>query len=157
MEVFLAIVGVVLILVAVVGCFLPVLPGPPIAYVALLLAQVGPNVPFTMTFMIVMAAIVAVVTLLDYMIPVLGAKQWGGSRYGIIGAMIGVLLGFFILPPLGFLIFPFLGALVGELMQGAKSDKALKSALGTLAGLLFGSILKFSVTLIIGYYFFTNL
>jgi len=157
MEVFLAIVGVVLILIAIVGCFLPVLPGPPIAYVALLLAQVGPNVPFTMKFMIIMAAIVAVVTLLDYMIPALGAKQWGGSRYGIIGAMIGVLLGFLILPPFGFLIFPFLGALVGELLQGTKSDKALKSALGTLVGLLFGSILKFSVTLIIGYYFFTNL
>lgn len=157
MEIALAILGIVLICIAFVGCFVPVLPGPPIAYAVLLIAQLGPNAPFSLQFMIIMAVIVGCITIIDYMIPAFGAKKWGGSRYGIIGAILGVLLGIFILPPFGFIIFPFVGAIAGELLNGTKSDRALRAALGTLVGLLFGSLLKFSVTLIIAYYFFTNL
>lgn len=157
MEIALAIFGIFLLCIAFVGCFVPALPGPPIAYAALLLAQLGPETPFSFQFMIIMALIVGGITIIDYMIPAFGAKKWGGSRFGIIGAVLGVLLGIFILPPFGFIIFPFAGAMAGEILTGARSDKAFKAAIGTLIGLLLGSLLKFSLTLIIAYYFFTNL
>jgi uncharacterized protein YqgC (DUF456 family) len=157
METFLAIIAIILIIAGLIGCFIPVLPGPPLAYMALLLAQLGPKVPFSFRFMLIVGLVVIVVTILDYMIPALGAKKWGGSRYGVIGALVGVLVSFFIFPPFGILLFPLLGAILGEYLKGSGSDKALKAGLGTVVGLLFGTMLKFSVTLIIAYYFFTNL
>ena len=109
MEVVFIIIGVLCIIIGLIGCFVPVLPGPPIAYISLLLLQIGPEVPFSFKFMLIMAGIIAVVTLLDYVIPALGAKKWGGSKNGIIGAMVGVVVGVFVFPPFGFVIFPFLG------------------------------------------------
>ncbi len=157
MEVVLAIIGIIMLILGLIGCFLPVLPGPPLAYVSLLLLQLGPEKPFTMKFMLITAAIVVVVTLLDYVVPAWGTKKWGGSRYGIFGAVIGVIIGLFVFPPFGFLIFPLLGAMIGEILNGAKTDKAFKSAFGTLIGLILGTVLKLSVTLYISFYFFANL
>lgn len=107
--------------------------------------------------MLIMAGVVAAITILDYMIPALGAKKWGGSKYGIIGALAGVVMGFFIFPPFGFVVFPLLGAFVGEVLNGADSNQAFKAAFGTFVGLLLGTMLKFSLTLVIAYYFFSNL
>ena len=157
MEIFLAIIGVVLIFIGIVGCFVPVIPGPPLAYLALLLLQIGPEVPFSTKFMIILGVVVAAVTVLDYVVPALGAKKWGGSKYGIYGSFAGVFMGIFFWPPFGFLVFPFLGALIGEMIYGAETKLAMKSAAGTFFGLLFGTMLKLSVTLVIAYYFFTNL
>jgi uncharacterized protein YqgC (DUF456 family) len=157
MEIFYMIIGILFIILGLIGCFIPVLPGPPLAYISLLLLQLGPAVPFTFNFMMVMGIIVAIITAIDYFIPALGAKKWGGSRYGIIGALLGVVVGLFIFPPLGFVIFPFIGAIMGEIINGANTNKALKAAFGTLIGLIFGTMLKFSVSLIIAYYFFSNL
>lgn len=157
MEILLIILGVLFILIGIIGCFIPVLPGPPLAYVSLLLLQIGPEVPFDLKFILIMAAIVAAITILDYIIPALGAKKWGGSKYGIIGALTGVVMGFFIFPPFGFIVLPLLGAMVGEILNGADSNQAFKAAVGTFVGLLFGTMLKFSLTIIIAYYFFSNL
>lgn len=157
MEIFLAILGVVFVIVGIVGCFVPAIPGPPLAYVALLLLQVGPVVPFSMKFMVIMALVVAAISILDYFIPAFGAKKWGGSRYGIIGAMAGVVVGIFVFPPFGFIVFPLLGAFVGEVLNGANSNKAFKAAFGTFAGLLLGTLMKFSITIVIAFYFFSNL
>lgn len=157
MEILLIILGVLLIAIGLIGCFVPVLPGPPLAYVSLLLLQIGPEVPLSMKFMLIMAGVVAAITILDYMIPALGAKRWGGSKYGIIGALAGVVMGFFIFPPFGFVVFPLLGAFVGEVLNGADSNQAFKAAFGTFVGLLLGTMLKFSLTLVIAYYFFSNL
>ncbi len=151
------IIGILFIILGLIGCFIPVLPGPPLAYISLLLLQLGPVVPFTFNFMMVMGIIVAIITAIDYLIPALGTKKWGGSRYGIIGALLGVVVGLFIFPPLGFVIFPFIGAMMGEIINGTNTNKALKAAFGTLIGLIFGTMLKFSMSLIIAYYFFSNL
>lgn len=157
MEVLLIVIGILLILLGIIGCFVPLLPGPPLAYISLLLLQIGPEIPFSFKFMLIMGSVVAMVALLDYLVPALGAKKWGGSKYGIIGALFGVVIGIFILPPFGFLVFPLLGAFVGEVLNGAGSNRAFKAAFGTLMGLLFGTMLKFSTTVIITYYFFSNL
>lgn len=157
MDVLLIGFGIILILIGVVGCFIPVLPGPPVAYVSILLLQASSKSPYSLKFILILGGIVVVVTLVDYLVPSLGAKKWGGSKYGMIGAMIGVVMGLFFIPPFGFLIFPLLGALVGELIYGAETKTAFKSAFGTLAGLLFGTVLKLSLTGVIAYYFFSEL
>jgi uncharacterized protein YqgC (DUF456 family) len=157
MEIALAVVGIFILLLGVIGCFVPVLPGPPLAYISLVLLQLGPEIPFSLNFMLITGAIVVAVTLLDYIVPALGTKKWGGSRFGMLGALIGIVLGLFVFPPFGFLIFPLLGAMAGEILNGADTNKALKSAFGTLIGLVFGTVMKLSVTVYIAFYFFRNL
>jgi uncharacterized protein len=157
MELAFAIIGVFILILGFIGCFLPVLPGPPLAYISLLLLQIGPEKPFSTKFLLITVFIVVLVTVLDYVVPAIGAKRWGGSRYGMVGAFAGVIVGLFVFPPIGFLIFPLLGAIVGELIKGADMRIAFKSAIGTFAGLLFGTIIKLSVTVYIAFYFFTNL
>ena len=149
--------GILVIILGIIGCFVPVLPGPPLAYVALILLQFGEVSPFTSKFLIIMGIVVVAVTMLDYMIPALGAKKWGGSKYGITGAMIGVVIGLFVLPPLGFVIFPIVGPTLGEMLVGVTFKNALKAGFGALVGLVLGTMHKFSITVIIAYYFFTNL
>ena len=157
MEIIIDIVAVMILILGIIGCFVPAIPGPPLAYGALWLQQIGPERPFSLKFLLIVGLVVLVVSILDYAIPAFGAKKWGGSKYGMIGAFIGVFVGLFVFPPFGFLVFPLVGAFLGEFWNGAKSDQAIKAAFGTLVGLLFGTLIKFSVTVVIAYYLFTNL
>src|SRR5210317_88200 len=99
MEIALAVVGIFILLLGIIGCFVPVLPGPPLAYISLLLLQLGPEKPFSFNFLLITGAIVVIVTLLDYIVPALGTKKWGGSRYGMFGALVGIVMGLFVFPP----------------------------------------------------------
>ena len=151
------ILGVLFLVGGFIGCFLPVIPGPPLAYVSLLFLQLTGHHPFTINFLVIWGFVIALVTLIDYFIPPLATKKFGGSRYGVIGSMAGIVLGVFILPPWGILIFPFIGAYIGELLHGSEYNTAKKAAFGSFIGLISGIVLKVSVTGFIGYYFFTNL
>jgi len=148
--------GVVLILLGIAGCFLPVLPGPPLSFLAVLLLQLKSNPPFSTTFLITWGIIAGVITLLDYVIPVYGTKRFGGSRHGVAGSMIGLLLGIFFFPPFGIIIGPLIGALLGELYAGQKGKNAMRSAMGSFVGFLFGTFLKLIVSVVLTFYFFIN-
>jgi uncharacterized protein YqgC (DUF456 family) len=92
---------------------------------------------------------------LDYFIPIIGAKKFGGTKSGIIGATVGLIAGLIFLGPLGIFLGTFLGALVGELIHDPDDKRtAVKAATGTLIGFLTGVFLKFSITVLFGYYFF---
>ena len=148
--------GVILILLGIAGCFLPVLPGPPLSYLAVLLLQLKSDPPFSVTFLITWGILAGAITLLDYVIPVYGTKRFGGSRYGIMGSITGLLLGIFFFPPFGIIIGPLIGALLGELYAGQKAKNAMRSAMGSFAGFLFGTFLKLIVSLMLTFYFFVN-
>lgn len=137
----------------IIGCFLPVLPGPPLAYGALLLLHLTSLYDFTPRFLVIFAVLTVIVTLLDYIIPVIGAKQFNASKYGIWGSVIGLVFGIFILPPFGMIFGPVAGALAGELIAGKKSEDALKAAFGAFVGFLAGTGLKLILCLVMTYYF----
>ena len=139
-----------------VGSFLPMLPGPSLSYVGLLLLQFTGSAPFTLSFLVVWAIIVVAVMLLDNIIPAYGTKKFGGSAYGVWGTVIGLVAGMFF-PPIGIVMGPLLGAFVGELVGGQSSDRALKSAFGSFVGLLSNILLKAIASGLMGYYFFINL
>ncbi len=90
----------------------------------------------------------AVITVLDYVIPSVGTKKLGGSKYGVWGSTIGIIVGLFF-GPLGIILGPAVGAFIGELIYQKQADVALKAALGSFVGFLAGTILKFGVTIII--------
>jgi len=97
------------------------------------------------------------VTALDYIIPPYATKKFGGSRRGVIGSSIGIVVGIFLFPPLGIIVFPFVGALIGEFMTGKDQKAAFRSATGAFVGFVSGTMLKLAVTVTIGYYFFVSI
>lgn len=153
MDVLLVVLGGILILLGVIGCFLPVLPGPPLGFAGILLLHFSSQTQFSVTFLVVMGVVVLIVTALDYLVPMMGAKKFGGSRMGIIGCVVGLILGIFFFPPIGIIIGPFLGAIAGELINGDDLNKAVKSGLGSFIGYLFGTGVKLAVSLVMAYFY----
>ena len=144
MDILLIIVGAVCLVVGLLGCILPMLPGPPLSYVGILLLHFTSKVDFSPTMLLVWLAGVVVVQLLDYFIPLMGTKYFGGSMWGERGCLVGTIAGLFFMP-WGIIVGPFLGALVGELLGGRGAGKALKSGIGSLIGFLAGTVLKCAV------------
>jgi len=155
-DLILTIIGLVLLIVGIAGCFLPVIPGPPLAWSSLLILQLHKEPPFDTEFLLIWAAIVVAVTLLDYYVPVWGTKKFGGTKYGVWGSAIGVVFGIFFFPPIGIILGPFVGALIGEFIAGKDFTQALRSAWGSFIGFVAGTIMKLVVSLIMGYYFVVN-
>jgi uncharacterized protein YqgC (DUF456 family) len=151
MEIALLILGIIALLVGLAGAVLP-LPGPPLSFVGLLLIQKSNFADFSTPLLVSLGIVTLVVAVLDYYIPIWGTKRFGGTKYGSIGATIGLLGGFFIIPALGIFIGTFLGALVGELLGGASTQLALRSAFGSFVGFLGGIVMKVLLCLfMIGY------
>jgi uncharacterized protein YqgC (DUF456 family) len=157
MNILILIICAICIITSVIGCFLPVLPGLPLLLIPLVLlkfTEYGANISWTWFF--IFFTVVAVETILEYVFQAWGAKKFGASRAGIIGAFAGTFAGLFFLP-LGIIICPFLGAFAGELITGASVRKSLKAACGTFMGFLLGFGLRFAVCVWIIVYIFVSL
>lgn len=152
MDVFLLVLGSLLMLLGLAGCVLPFLPGPPLCYVALLIQQLQTEAPYTTRFLVIWAVVTVVVTLLDYVIPIYGTKKYGGTKYGMWGCVIGLIAGLW-LGPVGIIVGPFAGAFVGELVANASSEQALRAALGSFMGFVMGTLLKLVVCFVMLWYF----
>jgi uncharacterized protein YqgC (DUF456 family) len=146
----------ILMVAGIIGCILPVLPGPPLSYTGLLLLQLSSKHPFTAQFLILYAILTVLVTVLDFVIPVYCTKRFKGSKYGVIGCAVGLILGVFFFPPLGIIIGPVIGAFIGELLMNKASDKAIKSAIGSFLGFLGSTSIKLILTLTMAYHFVMN-
>ena len=147
MDILLLLLGTFFIILGIIGAFIPILPGPITSWVGLLLIHFTNAISFNWTFILSTLVIAVVVYILDYIIPALGTKKFGGSKYGIIGTTVGLLVGLIFLGPLGIIIGPFIGAFIGELIHdNENSNRALKAAFGSLIGFLFSTGLKFIVS-----------
>lgn len=128
----------------IIGSFLPVLPGPLCSWAGLLLLYFTDAVPMNFYVLGVTFVITIIITILDYVIPAKGTKRFGGSKYGIWGTNIGLVIGIFAPIPFGVVIGPFLGALAGELLYNADDHKrALKAATGSFIGFLASTFIQF--------------
>ena len=150
MDILLITLGAICILVGIIGSFIPVIPGPPLSWLGLLLLYNTEEVPFDPWFIVVTGAIALLATLLDYYLPVVGTKKYGGSKRGVWGAIIGLFVAVFfpILGPFGILIWPFLGAFLGELSQQKSQKNALRAAWGSFLGFLAGTLIKLGISLV---------
>jgi hypothetical protein len=145
MDMFLLIIGLLLCIIGLIGSFVPIIPGPITSWLGLLILHLTSIIDLNYTFLVGTFTIAISVFILDMIIPLIGLKKLGGTKKGIIGATIGLLLGFF-MGPIGILSGPFIGALSGELTNNLGFTKALKAAIGTLIGFLAGIAMKFSVS-----------
>lgn len=147
MDIALVIIGFLFCLLGILGSFLPVLPGPFTSWIGLLILHFTDAIPQNWMFLGVTLAISIVVWILDYIVPALGTKRFGGTKYGMIGSSIGLIIGIIFMGPLGIIIGPFVGAFLGELIKdSSESSKALKAAFGSFIGFLAGTFLKFIVS-----------
>ena len=84
----------------------------------------------------------AIIILLDYILPGYFSKVFGGSKAGITGATVGVLVGLFF-GPWGIIAGPFVGAVIGELLHQKQTlGKALVVGLGSLLSFFVGTGFK---------------
>lgn len=149
MEYILLLVGLVCMITGIIGSFLPVLPGPPISWLGILLLYLSPNMTINYWVLGITFIVAVGIAVLDYIIPAKGTKRFGGSSYGIWGTNIGLIVGLLTPIPFGFLIGPFLGALIGELLFDKKDhNRALKAATGSLVGFLASTFMKFVITVV---------
>lgn len=158
----LVILGIALIIIALIGSVLPALPGVPFAGLAVFIIHfaLAPEERFswyTLSFVVFISIVISAV---DYLLPIWGTKKYGGSKEGIKGSTIGLIIGAFLsfftagIGILALFFGPFIGAYIGE-RYFAKVDKeiALKSAWGSLVGFLAGTLAKVVVVIILAIIF----
>lgn len=149
MDILLLVLGLACMFIGILGSFLPVLPGISLCWLGLLMLYLTNAVATNYWILGITFLITVVVSILDYVIPAKGTKRFGGSKAGIWGTNIGLIVGIFIPIPFGFIIGPFVGAFVGELLYNNKDhQRAFKAAAGSFIGFLASSFIKFIVCLI---------
>jgi len=154
LEVVLIAIGLILALAGMIGCILPVIPGPLLSFSALLLLSWTKKWQiFSPSFLIIMGALTTILMVFDYIAPALGAKKFGASKSGLWGSVIGMIIGIFFIPPWGLMLGAFVGALVGELAAGKPGRKALRAGWGILIGNVFGVGIKLAFTAVILFYY----
>lgn len=146
--------AVILLILGVVGSLLPVLPGPPLSWLGLLLLKFTPSVIQKLSWTIVVAIglFTFLVFVLDNLLPVWSTRKMGGSRLVVWGAGIGFVVGLWF-GPLGIIFGPFAGALIAGLISGSHIKAALKHASGAFIGFFTGIVLKFINLGVIVYWF----
>lgn len=157
MDILLIVLGAICLLLGLIGCVAPVLPGVPLSYLGLLLLHFTNRVQFSWQFLVVWGVVVVVIQILDYFIPAWGTKKFGGTKYGVWGSTIGLFVGLF-MGPLGIVVGPFIGAVLGELIyfnrhpqttlseteqnKNSNFNRALRAGFGSFIGLLTGTLIK---------------
>ena len=141
MDIALLVIAFVFILIGFIGCIVPGLPGTPIAYAGLWIAQATDRVDFSWQFLLIWGMVVVIISVLDYLVPAWGTKHYGGTKWGVWGSTLGVFVGLFF-GAIGVILGPLVGAIIGELLAGKELQAALKAGWGSFVGILFGTILK---------------
>ncbi len=145
MDLILFGVGAVLMILGILGSFLPVLPGVPLSWVGLLLLYLAPSVPINYWVLGIAFILAAIIYALQLVIPAMGTKKYGGSKAGMWGATIGLVIGIFVPIPLGIIIGAFAGAFIGEIINKSDSKSALRAAYGSFIGLLASTFMEMVV------------
>lgn len=154
MTIALIVLGLLTALMGLAGCILPIIPGPPVSFLALIILSLAKNwQPFGPAFLMIMGGLAVLVTILDYVVPVVGAKKYGASRLGVWCSIIGMLIGVFLFPPFGVFIGGFVGAMVGELLAGKEGRQSLRAAWGAFVGNLVNVGLKLAYCGVIIFYY----
>lgn len=150
-------IGSIMIILGFIGCFLPVLPGPPLSYAGLVVGHFTRWGGFETSVLIWLGIAALAATILDYILPIWTTKKFGGSNRGVIGATLGLIVGAVFFSPFGIIIGPFIGAFLGELSVPENRDRALKSAFGSFMGFVLGTGLKLATAGAIAYFFIVGI
>ena len=152
-EIILISLGLLIAVVGLMGCIIPAIPGPPLNFLSLLLLELAVDDAFPAEFYFLWGGITIPVTVLDYVLPIMGAKVYKASSFGIWGSIIGMLIGILFFPPFGMILGLFIGAVLGELIAGKKEWEALKIGSVTFFVSMLMIFIKLAVSGIMTFYF----
>ena len=153
--ILMATVGAVMMLAGAVGCFVPAIPGPVIAYAALLLLYAF-GCPPPMSVLVAGAVVLVIVEVIDYVLPSVCARKFKCSGWGVFGCFVGTIVGLFFLP-FGILLGPFLGTVAGELIAGKNVPASLRGGFGALLGFVICLGLKLASVGLYTWWYFSSL
>lgn len=161
MEYLIYFFAVICIIVGIIGDIVPGLPGVPISYAAMLLLHFFTDIVYSSNTLVIYGVICVIITVLDYFVPIWGTKKFGGTKAGVRGSTIGLVVSIIVLPLLGIVIGPFgiigilagpfFGAYIGEKMGGVEDNLAWRSAFGSFVGFVAGTLLKVVYSIVIGF------
>lgn len=161
MTVFLWILISVLFLVSLIGVIIPVIPDAILIWVAFLIYQFGIAAPghgLGWVFWVSMSVLTAFIFLADILSNIYFVKKYGGDKWSAGAAVVGIILGFFLLSPvvgpLSIILGPFLTVLLLEVLRSREKGQALRIAFGTLLGFLGSGFVKIGIQLIMIIWFF---
>ena len=153
-----AIICSILLLVGLIGVFAPVLPGIPLAWLGLFIYAIGTGFErISIITIVIFSVLTVLIMLIDFLAPMLGAKKYKASKYGILGAFLGLIVGVIIFGFWGIILGPFIGAFIFELIAKRQMKVAFKSAVGTLVGFIVGALIKVIFILIMSGFFIASL
>ena len=153
MDILLITISVLLLLIGILGSIFPILPGPPIVFCGLLLIQFSSKQPFSIELLIIFGVLSALSAVIDNVLPIYATKKFNGSKKGVWGSGIGLIIGLFFFPPLGIIIGPMIGAFVGEIIDGKSANNAVRPAFGSFIGFLSSIFLRLALSIVMAYYF----
>lgn len=147
METALIVLAAVLAIVGLVGSVVPVLPGASLNYAALLILHFFvPGADFGALTLIVLGLFTGLAVLLDYVLPMVGARMYGVSKAGLWGSFIGMVVGLVFFSFIGLIVGMFLGAVAGEKISGKDVSGSFKSGGAVFMGSVLAFFLKFSLS-----------
>ena len=156
-TVLLAVLCSVLMLVGLIGVFAPILPGIPLAWLGLFIYAIGTGFErISVLTVIVFFILMVIIMVIDFLAPMVGAKKYNASKYGILGAFIGLIVGTVIFGFWGIILGPFIGAFGMELLAKRQPKGAFKSAVGTFVGFIAGALMKVIFILIMSGFFIAS-
>ena len=143
------IVCIILLILGILGTFIPVLPGLLLSLAGVLIYKFGTDAPLSMVYVWIFVFLTIMSVILNYVIPARTNRKYGGTRWGSVGSVVGTIAGLLFIPiPFGFLIGMFLGVFIGELLHDASDKKkAWNSTKGAFIGFLYGTGFNFIVGL----------
>ncbi len=148
MEVIITI-ALVLMAVGLLGIFIPVVPDVPLVFGGVLFYAVFSRFQqISEKALLIWGIITAVVFVLDYLVQVIGAKKWGASKLGTLGAIIGLVTGISLGGIVGIIIGPIIGVIFFELLGDRNLKEAFRAGVGTFFGFVSGVLLKVVVGIV---------
>lgn len=149
MDYLLLLLSCIFIVGGILGSVLPALPGLPVSWLGLLLFYCISALQMDWYILGTMLGVVVIISILDYVIPSMATKKFGGSKYGVWGTNIGLVFGIFAPVPLGFIWGPILGAFLGEfLFNKSNTNQSIKAATGSFIGFLASTFMKFVISIV---------
>lgn len=150
----LIITGIILNILGIIGIVVPALPGIILNYLALFLLYISRREEaIGLNALIMFGLLTLLVALLDYILPLAGARKLGASRTGIIFAVIGMITGMIFFPPFGIFFGLLIGAFVGELIAGKSQSQAFKAGFVTFLGILTSMVVKLMLAIVMTVYY----
>lgn len=148
MEIFIIILSILFCIIGLIGSFTPIIPAPLTSWVSFLILKLS-GVIYISNFFIIFTFMISIsIFLIDFLLPSIGAKKFGGSKKGIFGCTIGLILGFVFLGIIGSLFGSIIGAFIGESINKSDLKSRLNASIGAFIAFITGVFLKFSVSIV---------